>query len=284
MLPDLGFSLQASYCLPMEQVIPMLKNAGFSALSPVWTSEPELESIAACARAQGMRLQSLHAPRKNMPFLWSPDAPQSAEILESILRCIDGCVRFQIPIAVVHSWQGLNYTFPDTPLDFRAFDRIVAYARQKEVAIAFENLEGEEYLNALMTRYRDQPHLGFCWDSGHDRCHPHKMDFLQAFGDRLIMTHLNDNFGIRDPAGIPAKKDDLHFLPYDGNTDWEHVIFRLQTALRQSTLNFEFKIQSHSKDPQDLPYTQLSLESFVKIAGERALKIAKMYAGMTAEA
>jgi sugar phosphate isomerase/epimerase len=278
MLPKLGFSLQANYDLPMAQVIPMVKQAGFSALSPVWTSEAELEAIADCAKQNSMALQSLHAPRKNIPFLWTPDTPQSSEILESILCCIDGCNRFQIPITVIHSWQGLNYTFPDTPLDFQAFDRIVAYARQKQVSIAFENLEGEEYLDALMTRYRDQAHVGFCWDSGHDRCHPHRMDFLKAFGGRLIMTHLNDNFGIRDPAGVPAKIDDLHFLPYDGNTDWDNVISRLKSAAKQATLNFEFKIRSHSTDPRDLPYVQLSLEDFLGEAGRRARKIARMYA------
>lgn len=280
MLPGIGFSLQANYDLPMVQIIPMLKHVGFSALSPAWTSEAEIESIADCARQNGMALQSLHAPHKNTPVLWAPDTPESLVLQEGILRCIDTCARLQISLTVIHGWQGLNYTFPTSPLDFRFFDRAVAHAKEKQVSIAFENLEGEEYLAALLTRYQDESHVGFCWDSGHDHCYPHKTDFLAAYGDRLIMTHLNDNFGVRDPAGIHSKMDDLHFLPFDGNFQWDGAISRLKAAAKQSVLNFEFKIQSHSKDPADLPYTRLSLEDFLQKAGQRARKIAEMYAGI----
>ncbi len=277
MLPGIGFSLQTKYELSMAQMIPMVKAAGFSALSPAWSSESELELIADYAQENGMVLQSVHAPHKNTPFLWTPEAPESLVLQEGILRCIDTCARLAVPLTVIHGWQGLNYTFSEASLDFTFFDRAVAYAREKKVSIAFENLEGEEHLAALLTRYRDESHVGFCWDSGHDHCYPHKTDFLAAFGDRLIMTHLNDNFGVRDPAGVHTKMDDLHFLPYDGNLRWDDAICRLKNARKQSILNFEFKIQSHSKDPRDLPYTRLSLEDFLQKAGERALQIAEMY-------
>ena len=277
MLPDIGFSLQAQYDWPISQMITLLKNAGFSAVSPTWSSESDLESIVSCVRAHDMTIQSLHAPHKGIPSLWEPDSPAAAEIQESMLRCIDACVTFQIPILVMHCWQGLFYTFPSQPLDFRIFDSIVAYARQAGISIAFENLEGEEYLQALLMRYHRHPHVGFCWDTGHDHCYPHKLNFLDEFGDRLIMTHLNDNMGLRDPNGIPSGKDDLHFLPYDGNIDWDDTLRRLQSASKQSILNFEIKIRSHSKDPIDMPYTQLPLEQFILRSGERARRIARQY-------
>ena len=278
MLPHIGFSLQSQYDQPLTQVIALLKNAGFSAVSPVWSPELDLAELAACVREHSMMIQSLHAPHRGIPLLWEPDFPSSTEIQQNILRCIDDCARFHIPILVLHGWQGLNYTFPTHPLNFRYFDDMIPYARQKGVSIAFENLEGEEYLHALLTRYRDQPHVGFCWDTGHDHCYPHKLNFMDAFGDRLIMTHLNDNFGLRSPNGIPDGKDDLHFLPYDGNIDWDNTIYRLQQAPRQAILNFEIKIRSHSKDLADMPYTQLSLESLIELAGDRARQIARQYA------
>ncbi len=278
MLPAIGFSLQAQYDRPLNQIIPLLKAAGFSAVSPVWSPELDLNSLASCVRTHNMTIQSLHAPHKGIPLLWEPDSDASKEVQSNILHCIDDCAQFQIPILVIHGWQGLYYTFPTEPLNFHFFDRMIPYARQKGVSIAFENLEGEEYLHALLARYRDKSHVGFCWDTGHDHCYPHKLNFLDAFGDRLIMTHLNDNFGLRDPKGMPNGKDDLHFLPYDGNIDWEDTIRRLQNAPTQTILNFEIKIRSHSTDAADMPYTHLSLEQLIAQAGDRARRIAQLYA------
>lgn len=271
MLPNLGFSLQAKYDRPLPQVLQLLQKAGFSAVSPVWALEAELSTIT----ESGMVIQSLHAPPRGIPLLWQPDEAASRELLETMLRCIDRCAQFQIPTLVVHGWQGLHYTFPTQPLYFDHFDRILDYARAQGIRVAFENLEGEEYLKALMDRY---PDAFFCWDCGHEHCYPHKLDFLQEFGQRLIMTHLNDNLGTRDPAGLPAAPDDLHYLPMDGNLDWDRCICRLAGASRQDTLNFELKIAT--RDPGDDRYSRMPLEQFIAEAGYRARKIAQMYAAV----
>lgn len=280
MLPKIGFSLEKQYDLPITQVISLLKKAGFSAVSPVWTPELDLPALAASVKAQGMTIQSLHAPHKGVPLLWEPDSPLAAAPQKAMLQCIDDCARFHIPILVVHGWQGLIYTFPDKTPDFRFFDTLVAHAKSCGVSVAFENLEGEEYLQALMSRYRNQGHVGFCWDSGHDHCYPHRLDFLKEFGDRLIMTHLNDNLGTRSPKGTAAAEDDLHFLPYDGNLDWDFALNRLKTLPKQTTLNFELKISSHSKDARDLLYAHTPLEQFIAEAGKRAQRIARKYAAI----
>lgn len=272
MLPKLGFSLETEYPIPLPQVIHLLKSVGFSALSPVWGQD--LAQIADCARAQDMALQSLHAPPKGMAALWDLTLPESADLQKDMFSSLEGCSAFHIPTLVVHGWQGHGYVFPDTPLDFSFWDRLVTRAGELGVAIAFENLEGEEYLAALLERYRDLPYIGFCWDSGHDRCYPHTMDFLQSYGNRLIMTHLNDNFGVR--GSIYTSKDDLHLLPFDGNTDWDIQIGRLQTASPQETLNFELKTHSHGVDT----YPQWSLEQYIGEAAARARRIAVLYSSI----
>lgn len=279
----LGFSLQSQYGIQTKKVIDLLARAGFSAVSPLWSPDLPLEALAVCTQQHKMTIQSLHAPHKGIALLWEPDSPASSPVLTNILRCIDACARFQVPILVVHGWQGLSYSFPETPLDFRHFDAIVSYAREKGVSVAFENLEGEEYLNALLTRYENCAHVGFCWDSGHDHCYPHETDFLDRFGRRLMMTHLNDNWGLRNPAGIPSGNDDLHFLPFDGNLQWDLAISRLKNAPKQKILNFEIKTRSHSADPKDLIYTQLSPEEFFQKAGQRARRIAQMYEEITGQ-
>lgn len=277
MLPDLGFSLQPQYDRPVAEVLPLLKKAGFSAVSPVWSPDLDLDSLCAQVGELNMTVQSLHAPHKGIAYLWTPEASEAQGPMGNVTESLRACARHRIPILVLHGWQGLFYTFPDTPLDFRFFDGLVSQAGELGVRIAFENLEGEEYLAALMDRYRELPQVGFCWDSGHDHCYPHRLDFLASFGDRLIMTHLNDNLGLRDPSGIPSGLDDLHFLPFDGNLNWNRVLDRLRAAPPQSIWNFEFKIRSHSSNPEDLLYTGLSLEEFLEKAGSRARRIRELY-------
>ena len=276
-MTSLGFSLQPHYSLPLEKVIELLAVSGFSAVSPVWTPELDLNRLAASTAAHNMTIQSLHAPYDGIPRLWEPDTSDSVKAQKNILRCVDDCAQLRVPVMVLHPWCGFIYTFSKDSLDFRFFDYLVDYAQQKGVAIALENLEGEEYLDALMSRYHDQPHIGFCWDSGHDHCYPHKLDYLSRFGDRLIMTHLNDNMGPREPSGLLSEYDDLHFLPYDGNIYWEQWLRKLKDASRQAILNFELKVQSFSKAPADLLYTQLPLEAYLKKAGDRARQIGILY-------
>lgn len=270
----LGFSLQAKYDCSLTQAVEMLCDVGFSAISPVWSPELPLEDLTACVARLGMTIQSVHAPHRGQPILWDPKDPTRDTVRQQFLDCIDTCARFSVPMAVLHGWQGLGYTFPETPLDFSAFDRIVDYAEERNVSIAFENLEGEEYLAALLDRYRDCSHVGYCWDSGHDHCYPHTLDFLESFGDRLIMTHIHDNFGTR---GVPTSLDDLHLLPGDGNIHWESAIGRLKALPRQKILNFELKKLCKSPAPEDRIYADLSTGDYFRLAAQRARKIADLY-------
>ena len=272
---SLGFSLQAKYDCPPTQAVEMLHDAGFSAISPVWSPELPLEVLTPWAQKLGMTIQSVHTPHGGQPHLWDPQDPLREEALQKFLDCIDACAQFAIPIAVMHGWQGLGYTFPEEPLDFSAFDRIVDRAEEKNVKIAFENLEGEEYLHALMSRYIDRPHVGYCWDTGHDHCYPHKMDFLKSFGDRLIMTHIHDNLGTRGP--VPTTLDDLHLLPMDGNIQWESNIRRLKGLPKQDILNFERKKLCKSTNPADRIYAELSTGEYFRLAAQRARQIADLY-------
>ena len=182
MIPKIGFSLQKRYDRPLPQVVELLKNAGFSAVSPLWSPELDMAALADAVHKNGMVIQSIHAPHKGVAQLWTPEVAPPSDLERNFLATVDACAQFDVPIMVLHSWQGFDYTFREDQLDFCLFDSIVAYAQQKGGSVAFENLEGEEYLNALMKRYSDLPHVGFCWDSGHENCYPHEADCLKAFG------------------------------------------------------------------------------------------------------
>lgn len=276
-MEKIGFSLQDSYCIPMGDVLHLLRNIGFSAVSPTWHREHDLDSLVNTAVQQGLRIQSLHGPLRGIPNLWSRDSSRFGPLLQDFLDTADACAVYGIPLMVVHSWSGLDYSVPESELFFGNFDLLVNHAASKGIRVAFENLEGPQYLDALMAHYEGNPHVGFCWDSGHERCYTPHRNFLQNYGDRLIMTHLNDNLGVTDPDGQLRGTDDLHLLPGDGILHWDAAVEALRQARKQEILNFELKIRPKGdRCTLDL-YSKLSLDEYFTAAYQRACRISSAY-------
>ena len=185
---------------------------------------------------------------------------------------------------MVHSWGGLNYTFREENLYFGNFDRLVEHAQAKGIQIAFENLEGPEYLHALLERYKDLSSVGLCWDSGHALCYTPHRDFLKEYGHRLLVTHLNDNLGITDPGGQLRGTDDLHLIPFDGIDHWENTMLRLRQARKQDILNFELKIRPKGDRCTCDLYSRLPLEQYFMKAYRQACRAAAGYFAPSVEA
>lgn len=268
----IGFSLQEKYTLPRQDVLRILKNGGFDGISPPWQGLQVLQETAQAAKTLGLALHSLHAPHDRACQLWEqPDSP----MLKEALTCLDACNRWEIPLLILHPWGRFDYAFREEALCFDDFDRLVDYAGKRGVKIAFENLQGPEYLMALLDRYAQSPAVGYCWDLGHEQCYLPPVDLLAKYADRLMFTHLNDNFGSTFPAITSA--DDLHLLPGDGKADWDMVLSRLKAAAPQKVLNFELKVlPKPSKYTADL-YSHLPLEAYLNEAAHRAKTFAANY-------
>ncbi len=273
----IGFSVGNDYSIPTAEVVKMLKQIGFDAISPVYTDDDTLLKIVNSANECGLELQSLHAPFYKTADLWSDDESVSSPAKNEILDSLKACVKFNIPVLVMHTWIGFEYEFDSNSLNYKNFDEIVAYARKNNIKIAFENTEGEEYLFALMEHFKDNDTVGFCWDSGHEMCYNHSEDLLKKYGDRLIMTHLNDNLGIGRFDGRIKPTDDLHLLPYDGIADWDYNVNRLKNSNPLTILNFELKIRSIQGRHENDVYGAMSLEHYFTEAYKRACKIAYRY-------
>lgn len=269
----LGFSLESKYPLPMDQVMGLLKKAGFCAVSLSWKRDHHLEEILPLAAKHGLEPQSLHGPIRTVANLWSSDREVALPALQDFLDAADDCVKFGIPTLVVHTWYGKEYTFCKDHLCFDQFDALVAHAEKLGVFIAFEHLEGPEYFAELMARFQGHPTVGFCWDSGHESCYNPGWDFLRHYGDRLYMTHLNDNLGLTDPGGRLQSIDDLHLIPGDGVIDWARALEDLKNSKRQEILNLELKIRPHGDRCQLDLYSQLSLEEFFRRAYQSACRV-----------
>lgn len=274
---NIGISLSRKYALPMEAVLPLVNAAGFAAISPLWGTQLDMAAICSQARDLGLYVQSLHAPFGKTDTLWSNDPAVYASGLSLVLAALEDCIRLQIPIMVMHAWIDNDLSFDMNNLYFDNFDTIVEKAAEGGVKIAFENTEGEEYLFALMAHYKDNPHVGFCWDSGHEKCYNHDMDLLAIYGDRLLVTHLNDNLGISDPDGEITYLDDLHLLPYDGVNDWEYNLSRLNKSRSLPCLNMELLLTSKPGRHENDKYAQMPLADYFALAFAQGEQLAKGY-------
>lgn len=273
----IGISVDYGFGIPIREAIDIIAKSGFDAISPVWKSKEDLLDVASCAKEHGLELQSLHAPHGRITALWNGTEEQIKEATEELFLVLEGCAETNIPIMVCHVWVGFDYCDKPNPKGLGNFDVIVKKAKELGIRIAFENTEGEEFLDLLLSHYKGNETVGFCWDSGHELCYNRAEDLLGRYGDVLIMTHLNDNLGIRRFDGGIYWTDDLHLLPFDGIADWHCNIERLRRSARLEILNFEVKIASKPNRHENDVYMQMKPEVYFAEAYKRACKIAYAY-------
>lgn len=273
----ISMSLESAYTRPTTEVVKILRDLGFDAVAPAWMPRENLDGIVETARALGMELHFLHGPFAGIDKMWSLDDAVARPVYDLMKQALDDCIRLRIPVMVMHTWIGFAYEYDPKTLNFTYFDRIVDHARANGVQIAFENTEGEEYLKALMDHFRDENAVGFCYDSGHEMCYNHSRDMLTPYGNKLLVTHLNDNLGITARDGSISWFDDLHLLPYDGAGDWDDVIARLKNCRKVEYINLECSNISKPDRHENDVYARMSLEDYFMEAYKRARRLAYRY-------
>lgn len=277
----LGISLGNHYTIPTEDVAKLVKQVGFEAISPVWEADLDLRPLVETARACGLALQSLHAPFTGSARMWDPDPQVSEPSVQELLASLEACKKYEIPVLVVHTWIGFENIPAPTEEGLGNYARVVGQAAKYGIQIAFENTEGEDHFFALMDHFAGNDAVGFCWDSGHEMCYNHSADLLGKYGDRLIMTHINDNLGISRYDGETYWTDDLHLLPFDGVADWDYNGARLARAKHLEYLNFELSIYSKPGRHENDCYEAMSLEQYFTEAYKRACRVAYKMLGRT---
>jgi sugar phosphate isomerase/epimerase len=275
----LGISVSNRYGVTYAEQVELLARIGFDAVSPTWQKDGSHGEIIEAARACGLDVHFMHARFGLVASMWSADEEKWMAALETQLCSLEDCRRYGIPIMVAHTWIGFGDEVGDVEAGLKHYDILVERAKAYGVQIAFENTEGLPYLEALMEHYRGNDTVGFCWDSGHEMCYNGSEDLLERFGDRLYVTHLNDNLGVSDPNGKIYWTDDLHLLPEDGILDWEDAAVRLRRARKLDVLNFELKRDSIPGRHENDPYERMTLEEYFTEAYRRAGRIAELYQG-----
>ena len=242
-----------------SQLFPLCKQAGFDGFfsGEIYANDSiRLDEIAYLARANGLEWETSHSTIPKSQAVWS-HGDEGDKYCNVLLSNIDNCKRLRIPLLVVHIAPDFSKK-PSFELGIQRLESVVEYAKKVGVKIAFENINSAEYLFDTLAHF-DDPHVGFCYDCGHEACHTPNVRYLPKLGNRLFCTHLHDNDG----------KGDHHWLPFDGAIDFDRISQELKDCKYQGGLTLEL---CYNKEYQK-KYTQ---EEFIKEAYLRVERLRAM--------
>jgi sugar phosphate isomerase/epimerase len=250
---NIGISTLFNLDLPLETVVPMVKKAGFDALSLMGIGEegsvfltPEgRASIKTMRNDYGITIDSLHAPLGYDIDVSSSDAEVRMYSVDVVKRTIDACTEIGCKIVCLH----LSNDFEDPELDTRikaayeSLDHLVPHARQHGVCIALENLFRQNSIvlfDHMLTQFQ-QKNIGVCYDSSHAQIAGDLFSPLERYGERIIAVHISDNRG----------QTDDHVLPYEGIIDWNAFARNFARINYTGTFLLEVDMQNSSlKEPK----------------------------------
>ena len=265
---------------PFEASLDLLAETGWNGWFIVWRPGDDFRPVASHAAARGLFVQSLHAPWGKAADLWGDDDAKGEAAVQELCNCLHAAADIGAPFVVVHAWIGFTPTAP-TEAGLARFARVAAEAERVGVAVALENTEGEEHLDALLNHFSGHPAVGFCWDTGHELCYNRGRDLMAPYGARLLGTHLNDNLGISDPSGPTTWLDDLHLLPFDGIADWTGIAKRLAQSGFSGPLTFELNRDSKPGRHENDGYGAMPLREYMAEALARSRRVSDLVANFT---
>lgn len=257
--------------ISFENCLDALKAAGFDGVFTGWTPG-DMVRRGEIIRSKGLIFQSVHAPftDAHKPWEWGPAGDK---VIDNLIECIRECSAAGVPIVIIHPIIGMDRHNP-TDLGIKRFGRLVREAEKIGIKVAFENVEGIEYLEKIIAELGSSPAVGYCWDTGHEMCYNNSMDVPALFGDKLICTHLNDNLGQTDPS-VVTWLDDSHLMPFDGVADWKGIADRLMRVDYSGELTFEMSLASKpGKNTHDI-YKDLDINSYFALLYQKAVQFAQ---------
>ena len=260
----------------MGDHVNMIGQIGWNAFFTGWDRN-NIERWANEAAQNGLIYQSIHSPfggQHKVSYMWQ-DREEGRFVTDQLIECVKDCARFDIPVMVIHPFIGFRDHTP-TQIGLDNYARVVEVANKVGVRLGFENVEGEEYLAALMERFWNEPCCGFCLDTGHEQCYNGGKDMMALYGEKLCHTHFNDNLGIILPPDASVDltwHNDLHLTMGDGIVDWKGVMDRIDASPYEGPLICELTRGSKPGRSDHDKYAAMAIDEFYAFALDRARKV-----------
>lgn len=251
---QIGINLYSKW--PYEQVIQAFLENGIRRTF-VCIEHPEFEKAMEALQTAGITVDNFHAPFKGLNVIWEPGEAGDA-MLAKLLAGVDACVKYGVGLMVGHVSNGRPMP-PISPVGLDRYDRLMAYAREKGVTIAFESHRYVENVKYFLERY---PEAGFCLDTSHEDAFTPGVRHMPMWGHRLVATHLSDNEYVCDY--------DMYMLLFDGNIDLARTAREIGQSGREVTLMLEIKPDNHEK------YKDMPLREYYAAAASSLRRFAAM--------
>lgn len=213
----------------VEEYIKKASEVGFHTFFSSARTMEEHSRMANALTKYGMEYDNVHGPFSHINDIWF-DTDEGNKMYQELAECIDQCAEVKANAMVVHLSSGLKAPAISEVGQTR-FKRLVDYAIQQNVRIAFENQRKLANLAWAMETFEDTDMVGFCWDCGHESCFTPGREYMPLFGKRLICTHIHDNEG--------EYNKDSHLIPFDGNINFERFAEHIRSAGYQGPLTLE---------------------------------------------
>ena len=249
--------------IPCLEQARMIKEHGFDAAF-IGLEADNLGEIVDALHQYDIEIESCHAPFDGINNMWLA-GEAGDRMYQRVTNSVDACAEYNIPVVVVHLSSGKNPPRMND-IGFERYDRLMQYAREKGVMVAYENIRKLDNVAYMMENY---PDAGFCWDVGHEACYMYGMEFMPLFGKRMVAIHFHDNTGVYD--------EDMHWLPYDGVIDMDRAARHFAKSGYQKSLMLE--VDQRSAGVPDL-------EEFYNRAHAAAIRFAERveyFRGLEAE-
>lgn len=255
-------SLSKTFNLPEKEQIEKFHNHGFDGFFALYTNDKDMFELADFASKKGMFFQSLHTKHMDLDALWEVGYP--SHIMDSYKSTINCAGQIGVDRVIMHVYTLFTNSHLFN-LGLKRIGELLELAEKNKVTICFENLQGPDYVDAILTEYANCKYAKMCYDTGHENCYD-TFNLVNKHIDKIVALHINDNLGIRNKDKTLCGKDDLHLLPFDGNVDFDRVARIVKQAKMEHELTFELKF---IKDPLADKYRQMSFDEYLALAKQR---------------
>ena len=208
---------------PIEARIAAIREAGFDAVCldferELEPTETSWENQLRLADKYGLPVENVHLTGAGMTAVWS-EGEEGDRVTDRLIGELRDMASLGIRIGVAHVTWGYDRPAGAYQTGLARYLRAAEAAEKYGVYLALENSVYADYVRYLLDGI-DSPHLGFCWDSGHENAFTPGERYLDTYADRLLAMHLHDNDGVHD----------LHSLPMTGTVDWTDAMRMLTRA------------------------------------------------------
>ena len=252
-----GMNIDAVKVISQKEYIKLMAELGFSATFSGDKDEAYHYALANDLAEFGIEYETIHAPFDGINAMWGEDGE---EMYKRLAHTVDMCALSGAGIAIIHLSSGENApSLNDTGM--ARYTRLVEYAAQKGVKIAFENQRKIANLSWALEMFADAENVGFCWDCGHEFCFTPGREYMPLFANQLICTHIHDNSCVYN--------SDDHMIPFDSKADFG----RVAEHIRRSGFNGTLMLEVFAKDKM---YDGMSAEAFITRAAQAVKRLKDM--------